>query len=453
MKNIVFFSIPAFGHTNPTLPVVQELVQRGHHVKYYSFDLFKEKIENTGATYISCDSFLSTLTNKQEKNLKNISTTEMTIQSIHITIAMDSFLHEEFKKDKPDLIVTDSACFWGKLSAMKYHIPYVVSTTTFAFNQLSSSYMKQSFKEVADIIFGLPKVSKELKKLEQYGYHVKNVLSLVSSDNDTDTVVYTSQSFQPFAESFSSHYQFVGPSLFDHYPINKQHDKDIIYISMGTIINDRLDFYQKCIDTLQDENVEIIISVGHDVHIEDLHFNKENVHIHPSVNQLDVLSKANLFITHCGMNSVCESLYMATPMVLFPQTAEQQAVARRTKEMGAGVMLEDDMHDVVMKVLHNPQYAKAAMQVRQDFIASGGAKKAADYIEGAPYKKDEVDLIVELNKYNKKTLLVYWLPVILVMIVLKGKYALIIGIIAFLCSFPVRKKLQMRKYKKMIKNY
>ena len=46
MKKIVFFSIPAHGHTNPTIPVVTELVKEGHKVWYYSFNEFKEKIES-----------------------------------------------------------------------------------------------------------------------------------------------------------------------------------------------------------------------------------------------------------------------------------------------------------------------------------------------------------------------------------------------------------------------
>ena len=32
MSNIVFFGIPAHGHTNPTLGVVKELISRGHQV-------------------------------------------------------------------------------------------------------------------------------------------------------------------------------------------------------------------------------------------------------------------------------------------------------------------------------------------------------------------------------------------------------------------------------------
>ena len=48
MSRIVFFSIPAHGHTNPTLGVVRELVSRGHQVWYYSYEAFREKIEAAG---------------------------------------------------------------------------------------------------------------------------------------------------------------------------------------------------------------------------------------------------------------------------------------------------------------------------------------------------------------------------------------------------------------------
>ena len=54
---------------------------------------------------------------------------------------------------------------------------------------------------------------------------------------------------------------------------------------------------------------------------------------------------------------------MATPMVLFPQTNEQRAVARRAKEMGAGIELKGEsvteIHDAIMEVLNNGKYADA----------------------------------------------------------------------------------------------
>ena len=192
MKKIAFFSIPAHGHTNPMLPVAAVLVGRGNTVRFYSFDVFENKIRATGADFVSCDAFLGKLTEKEEAGLKNVSTTEMTIQDIRITLQMDAFLDEEFKTFQPDVVYVDSVCFWGKLNAWKHNVPLVVSTSTFAFNQMSSRYLKNSLKETADMIFGMPKIAKELKKLEPYGYKVKNALSIVQSDIETDSVFYTS---------------------------------------------------------------------------------------------------------------------------------------------------------------------------------------------------------------------------------------------------------------------
>lgn len=115
---------------------------------------------------------------------------------------------------------------------------------------------------MADMIGGLPRVSKELKKLRPYGYHVNGALSLVQSDNNTDSIVYTSRRFQPYAESFSDHYAFVGPSVFSKADPNKDKERPLVYISMGTVINDRPDFYEKCINALKNQNVDVVISCG-----------------------------------------------------------------------------------------------------------------------------------------------------------------------------------------------
>jgi len=58
MSKIVFFSMPVYGHTNPTIEVVRELVNKDNEVIYYSFNEFKEKIEDTGAKCICCDEYL-----------------------------------------------------------------------------------------------------------------------------------------------------------------------------------------------------------------------------------------------------------------------------------------------------------------------------------------------------------------------------------------------------------
>lgn len=53
-----------------------------------------------------------------------------------------------------------------------------------------------------------------------------------------------------------------------------------------------------------------------------------------------MLGEASVFLTHCGMNSVSESIWCGVPMVLAPQQSEEAAVARRAAELGAGLRLE-----------------------------------------------------------------------------------------------------------------
>lgn len=425
MKHIMFFCIPAHGHHNPTFPVVKELVKRGHTVRYYSFETFREKVEATGAIYYSCDAFLPEIS-KEEEQRGNHSVTEMTILDLKTTAAMDGFLKEQVEEFKPDVIVSDSVCFWGKLIARKYHIPLVISTTTFAFNKVSSSYMKSSFAEMKDLILGTKRVKAELKALEQYGYYEKSVINLVRNDNFSDTVVYATKKYQPCSKTFSGHYAFVGPSVFSSHPLRKEHERPLVYISLGTVVNDKPDFYKNCVEALSHEDVDVIIACGQYVDPAPLNGLSKNVTVSTRVDQLEVLSRANVFLTHCGMNSVSESLYMGTPMVFFPQTNEQRAVARRAREMGAGIPLNAEsaecIQSTILTVLNNAQYEKAAKDCSEDFRSASGPAGAADFIEQAPHEMKKQDKKMIQKEITAGVLqLVFWI-IAVCMILWSGRH-------------------------------
>jgi len=386
---IMWFCIPAFGHTNPTVEFARELARRGHDIRYYSFEAFRQRIEATGAAFVPCDRFLPPLTAESERRLKRVSTTEMSVQSFRTTANMDATLTRDIEAFHPDLVISDSACFWGKLTAMKHRLPLVCSTTTFAFNRYSSKYMRQSPGELADILLGLPRLNREAKRLAALGYPVKSTLEIVQNDNDTDTVVYTSPRFQPCSETFdAAHYRFVGPCVRDVAPEPKDGRRPLVYISLGTVINDRPDFYRTCVEALKDAPAEALIACGRDFDPGQLAPLPGNIRIEPSVDQMAVLARTRLFVTHCGMNSASEGLYMAVPELLYPQTGEQRAVARRVEEMGAGRMLPEaaardprKLRALVMQALGDDALSKAASAMRDDLRACGGASAAADFVE------------------------------------------------------------------------
>lgn len=49
MPKALFFNVPAHGHINPSLPLVAELVRRGHEITYVITEDYRAKVEATGA--------------------------------------------------------------------------------------------------------------------------------------------------------------------------------------------------------------------------------------------------------------------------------------------------------------------------------------------------------------------------------------------------------------------
>lgn len=379
---IAWFCIPAHGHTNPTLGLVKTLTEAGHKVWYFSFEEFREKIEKAGATFIGCDGYDFEMEDKENADRvgkDKVFATELLVSS---TLALDEMTTCVIGEIKPDVIVSDSVAFWGKLAAMKHGLPYVSSTTTFAFNRYSAKYMQESVWDIARMLIAMPRINKQLDRLRKKGYPVKSLLDIVQNDNDTNTIVYTSKYFQPCSDTFSDRYHFIGPSIRPvTAPVEKTADKTV-YISMGTV-NQNRQFYRNCINVLASTGWQVIISMGTNTdQFDDL---PENIQVYESVDQMAVLSIADAFITHCGMNSASEGLYFGVPLVLFPQTPEQDAVAKRTEELGAGVRLksisEEDVLDALTKVINEPQYKDAALRVSESFKACGGAQEAKEFLE------------------------------------------------------------------------
>ena len=245
--------------------------------------------------------------------------------------------------------------------------------------------MKQSPGQIFGMIFSMSKINKNIKRLQDKGYPVKSVLDIIQNDNNTDTIVYTSPEFQPCSETFSEKYVFVGPSIRPvENMIEKKSDK-LIYISMGTVINDSTEFYKKCIEALANTKYQVIMSVGNLINIEDLGAVPDNITISRFVDQIAVLSQADVFLTHCGMNSVNESLYYKVPLVMFPQTSEQDGVTTRVEQLGAGVRLKHinvkAIRETIESVLNTKSYYEQASKISQGFHKCTGAKGAADKIE------------------------------------------------------------------------
>ena len=384
MAKLAFFCIPAYGHTNPTLEVVRELTKCGHQVIYFSFSAFQKRIEEAGAQFVSCDAYLQTENADPERIKQMTNDVGASIKLLtDTTLALDAMVCQKLRTLQPDCIVADSMAVWGKFAALKLGIPFISSTTTFAFNRYSARIMKQSFGQLIGLVRSLPQIHHQMKRLQKQGYPVKNLLSILQNDDQTPTIVYTSKEFQPCSDTFSEKIQFVGPSVKS--TASYDGEKNVIYISLGTVNNQHLDFFEHCIEALRDYPGEVIMAVGTEEQAAQLkapgHFT-----IQAQVDQIEVLQRTAVFLTHAGMNSVNEGLNAEVPLILYPQTAEQGGVAQRVVELNAGILLKENsaaaIQAAVNQVLANPSLKENASLISRSFHQAGGPVRAAQLIEG-----------------------------------------------------------------------
>lgn len=391
---LLYMNIPAQGHVNPSLPVVSELVRRGHYVVCYNGERFRQQIQATGAEFhpYHFDSELApgadALTPFKAMPLI-LSKGEQVIERVL----------NEVRAIDPDAVIYDSMCVWGKQIAQILKRPAICSCTIFFIATRNFDTMPFDKSWMRQVVLGLPRVFLWTAEYYQIAFRIWRrwgVGSPIPFDffgNPGDlTIVYTSRYFQVGVNRLDESFRFVGPSVAPRmhdteFPFARLDGAPVIYVSLGTIFNKRPDFYRACMDAFADSPYHVVMAVGNKLDTAELGQVPENFIVRPSVPQLELLPRVNAFISHGGMNSVSESTWFGVPLVLFPQVGDQMMIARRVAQLGAGILLDDNHIDArairsaTEKILDDERFRKASQTIGESLRAAGGYERAVDEIE------------------------------------------------------------------------
>ncbi len=382
MARIMFFSLPGWESADPTLSVVRELVQRGHEIRYFGFEEQKDSILSTGAQFIGCDRYL---VEPRTKKNRPASLVERSIAAFETTGRIDPLLKREVPEFEPDLIVTDTNCFWGRLAAQKYRVPKILWITSFAFSEKSMKYLQYDAAEIGEMMFGMGKISRAAKKLKALGYEVDKAKEMTTTDVDANSIVFTSRFFHPASESFPRHFLFAGACLYDPPQPRKSIEKKQIYIHLGPVSPDTLQVYRACLEGFAGEPVSLVLNVGEERDVSLLGRLPRNCTVVDHSGHLKALSTSNLLVTDCSMHDVTESLYMGIPMLMAPLSGMQRGISKRISEVGAGLLLEylapGYMKEMADNIFTVGRYTHCAFKMREDFLKCPEASGTADFIE------------------------------------------------------------------------
>ncbi|MHC2834013.1 macrolide family glycosyltransferase [Bacillus sp. F9_6S_D1_P_5] len=391
MARVLFINTGSEGHINPTLQVVEELISRGEKVVYFSIESFRERIEKTGATVRTIDeqkfikAFLSGGRNYLPERINGL---------LHTADVIIPNILEQIEGEHFDYIIHDSMFGCGRLIAQILKLPAINSCTSFAQDEKSFEQMLDHLsKNIPVEVQG--KIHNDFERLtkgiaEKYSVEINSPYEVFCNPAPL-TIVYTIKEFQPFGDMFDETFKFVGPSIpaqvkDEEFDFTTIEEKSPIYISLGTVFNEALDFYKLCFKAFENSNHTIVMSIGNKTKISDLGEIPKNFIVKNYVAQTKLLTYTKLFISHGGMNSTHEGLYNGIPLIVIPQSADQPVIAKQVENLGAGVKLSmkeltvEQLRESVELVLNNPSFKEVALNLKESFQKSDGYKQAADEI-------------------------------------------------------------------------
>lgn len=387
--HIAFVSLGAFGHINPTLALVTELVKQGVRVTYFTTEAFRNIIEPTGAKFVAVPSWMAENDKHNDGEKKEddggvaaaVPFLFLNEAGAYIDTILD-ILHD----DKPDAIVHDFAGIAGIIAADNLNVPNVMLYTSYPSND---SYSVAAGFESCPADHPLRKAAAGIAAgyAEKYGCRVMTVKEIFDGHGDFNLVMMQKK-LVPNYESFDDSFVFTGVQIGKRTAFGSwkapDNGKPLLYSSLGTAFNNWPEYYPILFDAVRDLDINVFAALGFidPASLKDI---PANVEVGQMVPQLDILSQASVFITHAGMGGTGEAIYYGVPMIAIPQMEEQAITARQIEKLGLGVAFLDKsaitseaLKTAIQKLLTEPSYKAAAEQFSADMKTLGGAKASAE---------------------------------------------------------------------------
>lgn len=133
----------------------------------------------------------------------------------------------------------------------------------------------------------------------------------------------------------------------------------LLYCSFGSVkTNDTYavnSFIQKLLETVRNHNCIVIISVNSILQDQNFDNIPENAYFLKAAPQLEILKRADVFISHGGLNSIKESIRAEVPMLIYPIHSDTDTMGNSTRvvyhKLGLrGDLLGDSEEDIGKKL-------------------------------------------------------------------------------------------------------
>lgn len=395
MGRAVFLNVSGGGHVIATYGMAGELVKRGEEVIYWEVPRFQAEIEGLGAEFRP----YPPIRPYQGPLAKYPYHHELDLAPVMTWCALEWIpqILEPIREAKPDYIVHDSLCIWGRIIAHLLDVPGFTSIHTPALSLpmvLRTSQIWPQFPRMFIKSWASLKYFRQLERKLRATYGVATTYMDTFTNRQPVNLCHAPRELQPSAHLFGDDYHFVGsvhtrPASGD--ALLDQLDDELIYIGFGTICDPGPQFFRNCVKALGNLDMQVVMVLSNSTVPEDLgeippNFLVWSLRRDGLVPQLDILPRAKLFIMNGGNGGARESAWFSVPMIAVPPTFETDLISQRIEAIGAGIHIRppkatpERLLAAVDRILADPSYRQASGRLGDSCRAAGGGERAAEII-------------------------------------------------------------------------
>lgn len=414
---IGFVSQPVSGHLNPMTALARKLKSRGHEVIFITVPDGEPIIRGAGLDFVSfCEKEYPEGSMPKTwgpvSKLQGFDVVKYTAQDLlpGLVEAALEHLEEKIVETAVEALVFDTVYFYLEFVPMHLGMPYVQIWNVLPLD-LSGATPPGCFTWPHET--GPEAYARNVEGAQLFaslwgpmaaaakGYADKVGLEIDWSDPTSTAsklaiIAQTPKEFDFSGSPWPPQFHYTGPFHEEggREPVpfawDKLNGKPLIYASLGTLVNGLEQVYRTILQAVAPlSDVQVVLSLGHNVDLEDLGPVPSNTIVVRSAPQLELLKRASLCITHAGLNTTLEALAQGVPMVAIPIGYEQPGVAARIAHHGAGEFVElgdltvERLSELIQKVRTNPSYLERARHFQDVIAQTHGLDVAADLIERA----------------------------------------------------------------------
>lgn len=170
--------------------------------------------------------------------------------------------------------------------------------------------------------------------------------------------------------------------------IEQDRDRPTIYMTLGTVVFERVDVFRAVIEGLARLDVEALVAVGPEGDVEALGPLPPNVRAELFVPQDKLLPFVDVIVHHCGSGTMLGGLSNGIPQLAIPQGADQFLNAAALAGAGAGIPLmpdeitPDSVAAGVTSLLDEPSFKQEALRIQSEIQAMPPPSEVAQRLAG-----------------------------------------------------------------------